>query len=348
MRWSCRHAPTEMARFDSLFADLQADNPQRSAWQAVRAFRWGSRADQEHALQALNAADEKAVGIAAGRVAAHTHNFAGARRIAELLVGRRATNEWRAAKAVLSAQLDLASNDWPAARQTLRSAEEWERDWTRQLYALYLLHPFANARQHELRAERDRLGTWTIDYSPSASFFFGPHAMVRPELRLYLLGLLSAALRETDRATAFKDSLFRAPRNDVREEDVARFARSLSESLRGHIALAQGQDTMALRILTGVEAEVEARPEFLALSPFYARAHDRFVIASLNEKLRRDQEAIRWYRSLLEGYDFVYAAAAHQNLVAIYQRAGDSTAVRHHRAEFARLAPPRSAAVTRP
>ncbi len=325
-------------RFDSLAAGLNAANPQRPAWDAVRAFTWGSAADQQRVLSALDKANEYTIGIAAGRVAAHTHNFPAARLIAQKLAGSERTEEWRAGALVLSAELALAANDWPAAQRELARAELWEEDWPRQLTALYLLHPLVNAPRDRLLQEIQRLRAWRPeDHEPSTSFFFGAHALVRPELRLYLLGLLNAAVGDTAQAEAFRRQLASTPPNEVREPDVAALASALAQSVRAHIARARGQDSIALHLLLQAGADINAPPEFLVLSPFYARAYDRFTIASLSHKLGQPQEAIRWYQSLLDSYDFVYAAAAHEQLAHVYAQLGDRAREQYHGSEFARI-----------
>jgi tetratricopeptide (TPR) repeat protein len=337
-------------RFDSVAARLHPNNPQRKAWMAVRAYRWGSPVEQQRALAALAGEKEITIGIAAGRVAAHTHDFGGARSIARLLLNKRgATGDWKAGAQVLLAQLALAGMDWTAAQQHLREAGQNERDWTLQLSALYQLHPLATTNDDTLKAEINRLQAYRpLANNPSGSFFFGAHAMVRPELRLYLLGMLNARLGDTERARSYADTLSRRQENDVREKDVEIFARALAQSLRGHIARARGQDSLALHLLLQPEARIQSPPEFLALSPFYARAHDRYTIASLSKKLNKTEEAVRWYHSLLDSFDFVYAAAAHQELAGLYDQQGKSELARRHRAEFNRLTNRQSVAANRP
>jgi tetratricopeptide (TPR) repeat protein len=82
---------------------------------------------------------------------------------------------------------------------------------------------------------------------------------------------------------------------------------------------------------------MQGPPEFVALSPFYSRAHDRFTIALLHEQLKQTREAVRWYESLLDGYDFTYVAAAHQKLSRLYEMLGERDLARRHSNDFARL-----------
>ncbi|MGH7459645.1 MAG: BTAD domain-containing putative transcriptional regulator, partial [Longimicrobiales bacterium] len=328
------------ARFDSIADRFTEQNQQSLAWNAVRAFTWGTEADQGRVLAQVNRSDEEVVGLAAGRVAAHTHNFAAAARIVTRLTQSQLP-DWRAAGYLFRAQLAVASNNWTAAQRDLVQANPLEQDWTRELTALYLLHPFVNAPRARLLEEIDSLKAWKPElHQPSGTFFFGVHALVRPELKLYLQGLLSAAVHDTAQAEFYRRQLAQTPPNEVREKDVEPFARSLAQSLRGHIALAKGQDSVALQALTSSSAEIRSRLEVITISPFYARAHDRFVIAALSERLGRRDQAIRWYRSFLDSFDFVYAAPAHERLTALYSAAGDTARAREHRESFSRLTRP--------
>ncbi|MEX2282753.1 MAG: hypothetical protein WEE89_09750, partial [Gemmatimonadota bacterium] len=64
---------------------------------------------------------------------------------------------------------------------------------------------------------------------------------------------------------------------------------------------------------------------------------DRFTIARLNDQLGDRAKAISWYESLLDGFDFAWAAPAHRALASIHAAAGDSTRARAHDTAFRRL-----------
>ena len=281
-------------RFDSLFADLPARNPQRLAWKAVQAYTFGDARQQRRVLAELDTASSVTLGIAAGRVAAHTHNFPGAAAIARKLVTQADNPEWKAGAHLLLAQIALGAGDWPSVQKSLRSAEELEEDWTRELSALFLLHPAARATPEQILAERAKLEAWDPGkQSPATSFFFAAHFDVHDELRLYLLGLLSAAAADLTAAERYRSELTRAGRTD----ETRQFALGLARSLQGHIARAQGDRQKAIQILQGTR--ITTPPELIALSPFYARTYDRFVLAELTGDKR-------WSASLDEGFDFAW------------------------------------------
>lgn len=296
-------------RFDSLLAGVDGDSPQHPAWRAVRAFTWGTPAEVAAALDDLKKSDEIVIGIAAGRLGGHAHDFAGAERIARELVAPGRTEQWRAGGHLLLSELALARGDWRQAHAELDLARKFERDWPVELAALYALHPLAPANRSHLMERRNELLAWDPRaHTPSSSFFLAAHYTVHDEIRLYLLGLVSARLGEPAQATRYQRELERSSAS----LESRNFARALARSVAGHIALAQGDRAKALELLSS--ATIDAPPELLALSPIYSRAHDRFTIAEINSELGKKQEATRWYRSLLDGYDFMYVAAAQQRL----------------------------------
>ncbi|CAN5714592.1 hypothetical protein BH23GEM9_BH23GEM9_36940 [soil metagenome] len=315
------------ARYDSLLSQIDRQGyAQLPAWHAVRAFLWGSVADQQRVLAVLDTADELTIGIAAGRVAANAHDFQAARSIARLLTTPHRTKEWRAGAHLLSAQLHLAGGDWAAAQLELDRAAPLERDWTIELSSLYLLHPYATASADDLAAARTRLLAWSpLTTTPARTFFFSAHVEIHPVLRSYLLGLLSVRQRDAEAAGVHRTELLQMGKR----ETSGVVALALARSLQGHIALLNGAPTEAIHHLR--EATIEAAPEFVALSPIYARAHDRLVIAELYQATADTAAAELWYASLLHGFDYVYAAAAHERLATLLERSDPARAATHRR-----------------
>jgi len=323
------------AVFDSLFRTIDRKNAQFLPWQAVRAFTWGSPREQDAALRALRG-DDLASGLAAARLAAHTHDFAAAERVADQLNSSAGLPVWRAGALLMSAQTRLARGDWPGAEEQLARAGELERDWTRELTALYLLHPAAGASRERLLQEVRRLEEWRPvgERTPATSFFFRAHALVHPVLRFYLIGLLNAAAGEKDAAAAAQDSLIR-----YRGDEIAmRLANALQSGLRGHIMRANGDAKGALNQLTRVS--LDSPPEAIAVSPFYSRAWDRWVLAELYREAGDAQNAAKWYETLIDGYDYVYSGIAHERLADISRASGDTNRAAFHAGERDRLRRP--------
>ncbi|HUF51155.1 MAG TPA: BTAD domain-containing putative transcriptional regulator [Longimicrobiales bacterium] len=322
----------DLARFDTLFAQLDVRAGQHLAWRAVRAHMWGERAEQVTIATQLATSDEMTIAIAAARVAAHTHEFAAAGHIASLLAAPHRSRGWRAGAHIFMAQLRLAANDAAGARSELQLAEPLERDWTREMEALHLLHPFA-AGSAPIAPSLERLGAWRPNaHTPGTTFFFSAHVGIHPQLRAYLLGLLSLEQGDTAAAESHRRDLLRLPGDAA----TRRVAGALATSLRGHVELALGRPGEALRHLLSDAARIESAPEFLALSPFHSRAHDRFTIAGLYHASGDRVEALRWYQSLLDGFDFIYVAPAHQKIAELIAD-DDPARAAWHAQEFERL-----------
>jgi DNA-binding SARP family transcriptional activator len=322
----------DLGRFDTLFVQLDVRAGQHLAWRAVRSHAWGRTGDQAIIAAQLDAADELTIAIAAARVAANTHEFTAAGRIAHVLTAPHRSRGWRAGAHIFMAQLRLAANDAAGARAELELAEPLESDWTRELEALHLLHPFASDSQR-VGATLERLRAWRPDaHTPGTTFFFSAHVGIHPQLRAYLLGLLSLEHGDTDAAAGHRLDLMR-----LRGDDAARsVAVALATSLQGHILLALGRPDDALAHLLSDDARIESAPEFLALSPFHSRALDRFTIAELYHARGDNAQALRWYRSLLDGFDFIYAAPAHERISRILAN-DDPARATWHASEFQRL-----------
>jgi tetratricopeptide (TPR) repeat protein len=315
----------DLARFDTLMARLDPRASQHLAWRAVRAHAWGDAAEHAAVGAQLDTAADMTIALAAARVAAHTHDFAAAARIARPLTAPHRPREWRAGAHIFLAQLQLAGGDAAGAISELQRAEPLERDWAREMEALLLLHPFVRDSL-PVDAALERLRAWRPDsHTPSSTFFFSAHFTIHPQLRTYLLGLLSLENGDTAAARVYSRELGRL-RGDP---PAQRMAGALTTSLQGHLLRAHGRSDEALEYLLSDNAQIEAAPELLALSPFYSRAHDRYTIAELYRARGDTAQAIRWYRSLLDGFDFVYAAPAHLRLSQLLASADPDRAAWH-------------------
>lgn len=297
------------ARFDSLFNQIEPDNQQFLAWQAVRAFTWGDHADRQRVMAAARKADELKIGIAAARLAAHTNDFDAAELMAKELTRPDLTAQWRAGGHLILAELYAARGMKQEAERQLQIASGFEPDWPNELRALFALHPSIRATPVELAALEATLRSWNPGaHSPSLSFFLAAHAKAHKHLRLYLLGLINLELGRLAETEALRSEIAQL-RGD---EEGQKLSTALSRSLAGHIARKRGDREQAVQLLT--TAVIDAPPEFLALSSFYSRAYDRWVIAELYRESGNVSEAKRWYESLLEGYDFIYVAPARERL----------------------------------
>ena len=305
----------DRAAFDSLLADVDPANEQAPAWSAVRAIAWGTTAERERALERLRAEDEVLTGIAAARLAVNFRDFDAATRTAQLLTEPERTADWRAAGHVLLAQLAAARGDMTAADREIDAALPIELDWALEMRGLLALHPANAGDRGRLERARAEIVAWNPGAAtPSLSFFFATHADVHAQLRVYLLALIDVAMGENDSANRLREELMRMGRST----ESRAVAVALSQSVAAHIRAAEGDARDALSLLE--DAQLTASLERVALSSFFSQALDRRLRASLHEQLGENAEAARWYGSLAEGADIMFAAEATQRRAALTRR----------------------------
>jgi tetratricopeptide (TPR) repeat protein len=107
---------------------------------------------------------------------------------------------------------------------------------------------------------------------------------------------------------------------------------SLTQSLRGRIALRRGEVSRALGFLE------RARWEQVPVPPV-VEVDDRYLRAELLARLGRDEEAAGWYGSIAEraSYELVYLAPAQFRLAQIHDRQGDDAKALAYYQRFLRL-----------
>jgi tetratricopeptide (TPR) repeat protein len=325
-------AARDRVAFDTLFAPVDPGSDQALVWRAVRAYAWGDDDDRAGVAAALASGDPIAYGVALGRLAANLGDLDAAARLGELEETPLDTPELRASGQILRASVEAARGRPSAARDLLASARAAEPDWTHEFAALFALMPDAPADTARLRRLRGELEAWSPgERSPNIGFFLAAHADVHRQLRAYLLGLLAVRLGDARAAEARANELERLGRSG----ESAAFGLGLAESVRAHAAAARGDAAAA-------EAHLEnARPaaptERIMISPFFARAPDRWLRAGLAREAGRTEAALRWLASLTDGYEFLYAAPAHRAMGEILEAEGRSEEAAAHYGRFLEL-----------
>ncbi len=327
-------ADHDAAAFDSLMAGVDPQSKQWPAWQAVRAFGFGTDADRTRVERMLSdrtsRTQEDAVGVAAVRVAANQHRFEDALGVTAILARSR-DPDYQAIARLVAANLHYASGRYRDAMASLSDASPLEPAWSYELRALFTLPAFLPVSRDELLAARDSLALINPGERGSrTAFVLGVHAFAHTLLRHYLTGMVNVRLGDLSAAVANLAGLER-----IQTELESSLKDGLVASLDAHIRLARGEREDALRRLAATR--LDANIEQAAISPFYSRAYDRLVIADLQREAGNDTEAIRWYRSLIEGYDLLYVAPAHYRLSQIYSRLGQADTAALHRGRFDRL-----------
>jgi hypothetical protein len=222
------------------------------------------------------------------------------------------------------AALGLAQGRWTAAKaefvqaaQTIPSAKP--------LYALSATLPFLAVPDSDLMAIQSELGAWkpgTEGPGPNP----GLASALRPQVRLYLLALLSSRRGDAAQALQHAADLERLPGPPEAGAVIQDFVRTI----RADIALRQGRPADALKLLEPVKGEVP--PELLAL-PFFSEETPRYLRAEAFYQLGRNEEALRWFSHGFEGTpnELVYLAPTHLRRAELYERLGDrKQAVRHY------------------
>jgi len=264
------------------------------------------------------------------------HDFDGARRIAELLAEPTRSPELRGVSRIVSAFLDTAVGQYGAAHHGLAAAAEQQPAAALEYRALLAALPFVPAAPAELTELRSELRRWDAAAVPPSSHpnpTFDLHRDSHAVLRLYLLGALSARLGDPAalQCAAELDTVA-AP------EAAEALARDLAHSVRAQRAWWCERHDAALMALD----QTRVRPPRLLIvlqTPFYAQVLERWLRADALHRLGRHEEALRWYRAVVQNsvYELPYLAPSHLRQAQIHDHIGDHEAAARHYARFVEL-----------
>ncbi len=179
-----------------------------------------------------------------------------------------------------------------------------------------------------LKALRDTIAGWHPGAN-EAKFF--PYATsLLPQVRSYLLGILSARLHDrnsVDSAVASLRALTQTGTDSAVSENLMHLVRAEDERNARHLREA----------LHEVEQFEFSSRHYITFSFRPAYAHARFLRGEILHELGRDDEAARWYGSLSEQYDAMYLPLIHLRMAQISQRAGNVGAAANHYTRFVAL-----------
>ena len=224
--------------------------------------------------------------------------------------------------------LPLARGQWDRKVVQRLLGPSTYRDWLLESEALVASDPFFAAPRSRIEALRDSVARGPFRMTPYPSVLAGPDSMFAPEVRNYLLGLLSARLGDFDAANSSVNALAA-----VTEGGRAEIAKPLARALRAEIFRSRGKFTQAL-----VEIErFPFNPHFVLTTFPHWSTRERFLRAELLRALGREAEALPWYESVGTMYDLPYLAPAHLRTAEIYDRMGNVDAARFHYARFVNL-----------
>jgi serine/threonine-protein kinase len=269
----------------------------------------------------------------AGIVTWTTGNLSAGRRLWRPITEPSRSLGFRVEAHVTLAKIELTNGRWEAASAELEALKALDRAAGLEHRAFYALTRFREAPRSELVALRDSLRRWDPSSARTeGDGLFPIHRGLHRYLRLYLLGLLSARLRDEPAALRYAAELERADRSSPR----GRFAADEAQIIRSELAWIRGRRQEALTLLEGAQFWTSnSGLEEGGDSPFTTHFHERFARPELLYELGREDEALPWYRSL--AYDLLYTGPAELRLGQIYEHKGDRRRAIEHYSRFVEL-----------
>ena len=152
-------------------------------------------------------------------------------------------------------------------------------------------------------------------------------------LRQYAIGLLSLRLRDTTSAVVAATSL----QQRARSPGATTLTRDLDRGLRARLTWQRGRPQEALRLLDSLELrDIQGD---INVTPFAARANERFLRGDVLASLGRYDEALGWFASLGDGSvtEIPMRAPAHLRQAEIYERLGNRDRASWHYARAIEL-----------
>jgi len=253
-------------------------------------------------------------------------SHAAAPEVARLLTEPSRPASSRAGGYLLLAQIEAGQGRQRAARASLRAAEALDPAAALEIRAWLGLPAFLPDAPAELQALRAELERRVARGSPGSAPVTAQDS-VRPQLQLYVLGLLSARLGDDAAARRHAAELERMggpPSSGTLIPDLAL-------AVRAEAARARGDAAEALALLE--RARLELSYNAAIGSPFFFQDRERFLRAELLGQAGRHAEAIGWYTAVTET-SVAYGAIAHRRLAEIHDRLGDRARAAEHFARF--------------
>jgi tetratricopeptide (TPR) repeat protein len=236
------------------------------------------------------------------------------------------------------AMMDLARGRWSEAKDHLAELDPIPKGEAASLRAQLILHPLLDPPRAELKALREEISGLE-------------EAKIKPGVnaKSYFLGLLSARLGDAASALEHAAELDRikedleAEKRSIEakgEDQPSRrlmrrllLTRDMGHSVRAEEALARGDTAAALAEMEQFHPKELFEHIGVNNEPLIEELYERYQRASLLEAVGRNQEALRWYRSLGQAswFDVLYLAPKHLRMGGIYERTGDpQEAIRHY------------------
>jgi DNA-binding SARP family transcriptional activator len=289
---------------------------------------------QERLIAQLEGAPDLVIHEAARYVAILAANLPAAIRIARLLTAPHRTREALVVGHVLLAHLEAARGRPEAAQLELDAADSACAGAATLYRALFALMPGSGADTPQLTAVRDLLEA-AGDVSPTRSFPpFSVLESVWPWWRSFMIGCLSARLRDGPRVQAMVAALRAAPAPPA----LGYLSPALAQTVLAVEAAAGGEHAVALSLLEQVRLQPPLEVMIVQV-PFFSHDFERYLRATLLAAAGRDAEAEAAFDSVAEAsaYGLPWAVPALQAREGLLERSGRREDAAHCRARVARL-----------
>jgi hypothetical protein len=222
---------------------------------AFRAFALGDRPGQKRVTQLLRADPGRVPTITALDVAVKADDLEGSERFGQWLTTSSQPPDLQGFGHRLLAQARLARGQWREARREVELAARFDPVPALELWSLFAALPFIRLPREEIAAARDAVRRWDARAQPATPYeHTTSHIGLHPFLRLHRLGLLDARLGDTTAALRSARALDRAGNSST----TSRYARTLAQSIRAHVAAAGGRHDVALSLLEAAGWEAAA------------------------------------------------------------------------------------------
>jgi tetratricopeptide (TPR) repeat protein len=296
-------------------------------------FARGDSASRAAIVKEAGASDSRQSQIAARYVATFLEDFATAKLLAELDLAPRRKPAIRANAQLLLAWLEVARGRWIAAKAAFAQAERMEEvPLVLSQRAIAATLPFLAVPRSDLDSLRREVELWNPGTHVSEPAL-GLAARLYPQLRLYLLGLLSSRLGDHAGALRLAREIERAEGRD----EARAVIHALALTIRADVALHSGSAEQAGQALEEVQGEV---PLELVSVPLYANVreftqeHARHLRVLVLRAQQKHREALQWIETSFQGApsEIAYLAPMHLQRAQIYERLGErEKAVEHYR-----------------
>ena len=277
-------------------------------------------------------ADSRQSQIGARYVATFLNDLPSARSLAELDVAPRRSLPIRVNAQLFLAWLELARGRWMAAKAAFARAEGMAGAPPVLIQrALAATLPFLRVPPNDLDSLRREVELWEPGIESSGTDA-GLAAQLNPQLRLYLLGLLSSRLGDYEAALRRATEIERSGSPDEARATI----HALALTIRADVALLDGGQEEAGQLMDGVQGEV---PLELVNVPAYANVreftqeHARYLRVLVLRMQQKNREALQWAATSFQGApsEIVYLAPMHLERAELYERLGErERAVEHY------------------